>query len=438
MLLPVADAKVADAKSADTKSADTKRASPVVPDSSETASHGLTSGGLTSGLTLTTQLAIAMILLVAITVSAAGYFGYRSVEQVVLPRVLDRIETHSRFVAADLESRVRTAPGDVTTIGNLAAVAGLMRARLNGGIDPEDHTTEAVWRERLEVRLAAQMSLEPAYSLRLIGVADNHREIVRIDRSGPNGTVHVVPEAELRQVGDASYFRDTINLPADQVYVSPVSLNEENGVIETPHVPTMRIAKPVPVADGKPFGIVVLNVDMRPALDRARAAVRPGEKVYVVDTDGNYLVHPDRAREFAAHSGAEDGWQKDMPYFADAAGAMQSTARVVIDADGRRNGVALAPTLLAGRQWVGVIESVPNAVLMAPALAVRNSSLLVGLVAMLCAAVLAIIVARSLTRPILRLTAAVESIGRKDAIPIPVDAGGETGVLARAFARAMT
>ncbi len=150
MLLPVADAKVADAKvadakSADAKSADTKRASPVVPDSSETASHGLT-----SGLTLTTQLAIAMILLVAITVSAAGYFGYRSVEQVVLPRVLDRIETHSRFVAADLESRVRTAPGDVTTFANLAAVAGLMRARLNGGIDPEDHTTEAIWRERLE------------------------------------------------------------------------------------------------------------------------------------------------------------------------------------------------------------------------------------------------------------------------------------------------
>jgi PAS domain S-box-containing protein len=423
MLLPVADTRIADAKSA----------SPVVSDSRQTASDGVTS----AGLTLTTRLAIAMILLVAITVAAVGYLGYRSVEQAVMPRVLDRIETHSRLVAADLESRVRTAPGDVTTFANLAAIAGLVRARLNGGIDPEDHTTEAVWRERLEGSLAAQMTLKPAYSLRLIGIADHHREIVRVDRSGPNDTVRIVPEAELRQVGDAPYFRDTINLPSDRVYVSPVSPNEENGVIETPHVPTMRIAKPVLAADGKPFGIVVVNVDMRPALDRVRASARPGEKVYVVDAHGNYLVHPDPAREFAARSGAEGGWQNDMPYLADAVNAMQSTARVAMDADGRRNGVALAPALLAGKQWVGVIETVPNTVFMAPAVAVRNTSLLVGLVAMLCAAVLAIIVARSLTRPILRLTAAVESIGRKDAIAIPVDAGGETGVLARAFARAI-
>ena len=70
-----------------------------------------------------------------------------------------------------------------------------MRARLNGGIDPVDHTTEAAWRERLEGQLAVQMALKPAYSLRLIGVGDGHREIVRIDRSGPDGAVRIVPEA---------------------------------------------------------------------------------------------------------------------------------------------------------------------------------------------------------------------------------------------------
>src|ERR1700726_3675187 len=52
-------------------------------------------------------------------------------------------------------------------------------------------------------------------------------------------------------------------------------------------------------------------------------------------------------------------------------------------------------------------------------------------------AALAMLVASSLTRPISRLTAAVERIGRSDQVAIPVDAGGETGVLARAFARVM-
>src|SRR6478735_8944889 len=158
--------------------------SPALPDK-----EASTRRSASPGLTLTARLAIAMILLVAITVLAVGWFSYRSLEQALIPRVLERIESHSRFVAADLESHIRSAPGDITTFANLEAVAGLVRARLNGGTDPVEHMTEAAWRERLEGRLAAQMVLKPAYLLRFIGVADNHKEIVRVDRSGPNGSV---------------------------------------------------------------------------------------------------------------------------------------------------------------------------------------------------------------------------------------------------------
>jgi type VI protein secretion system component VasF len=46
-------------------------------------------------MTLTARLAIAMMLLVAIAVSAVGWLGYRDLEREILPRVLDRTETHS-------------------------------------------------------------------------------------------------------------------------------------------------------------------------------------------------------------------------------------------------------------------------------------------------------------------------------------------------------
>jgi hypothetical protein len=49
-------------------------------------------------MTLTTRLAIAMIALVAIAVTAVGWLSYRNLEQAILPRVLDRIETHSRLL----------------------------------------------------------------------------------------------------------------------------------------------------------------------------------------------------------------------------------------------------------------------------------------------------------------------------------------------------
>jgi PAS domain S-box-containing protein len=281
------------------------------------------------------------------------------------------------------------------------------------------------------------MALRPAYSLRFIGIEDRHREIVRVDRSGPNGAVRIVPEAELRRVGEAPYFRDTINLAADEVYVSPVGLNEENGVVETPHVATMQIAKPVLTPDGKAFGIVIINADMRSALDRVRSSVRKGETAYVINGRGDYLVHPNPAREFGSQLGTLANWQSDFPYLAASLGATRGFARIVPDQAGRPGAVSLAPAILAGREWVAVVETAPNAVFMAPAAGIATSSLFVGLFAVLGAAVLAVLIARSLTRPIVQLTAAVEGAGRSGNAAIPVDAGGETGVLAQAFARVM-
>jgi PAS domain S-box-containing protein len=389
-------------------------------------------------MTLKTRLAVAMILLVAIAVTAVGWLSYRSLEQALLPRVLDRIETHSRFAAAELEADVGAARADTTTFQGLAAVIGMMRARLNDGMDPVDHTPEAVWRERLGNRLAAQLSIKPTYSqFRFIGLDDGHREIVRVDRSGPNGAIRIVPEAELRRIGEMPYFLDTIKLAADGIYVSPIELNEENGVVETPYVPTMRIAAPVVAPDGKPFGIVIINVNMGPALERVRASMRKGERAYVVDARGDYLVHPDPAREFGSQLGNPTNWQSDFPYLASALGTPQSLAQMVPDQNGRPSGVALAPAMLAGSQWVAVLETVPNAVFMAPAAGIQYSTMAVGLIAVLCAAGLAMIIAASLTQPIHRLTAAVEGVGRTDNVAIPVDASGETGVLARAFARVM-
>ncbi len=378
-----------------------------------------------------------MIALVAIAVSAVGWLSYRSVEQMIPPRVLDRTETHSRLVAADLQSHVRNAPADIASFRYAAALNGLIRGHLAGGIDPIDGVSEKTWYQRIAERLSAELDAKPAYAqFRILGIENDGREIVRVDRSGPNGAVRIVPEAELQQKADQAYFKDTIRLGAGEIHVSALDLNQENGVVETPRMPTLRVATPVFAPNGNPFGIIIVNVDMRSAFDRVRSSVRQGGKIYVVNKRGDYLVHPDAAREFGSELGAPADWTADFPYLASSRGAAQGVAQTVPDQAGQPGGIAaFAPTILANSEWVAVIETVPSAVIQAPAAAIRNTSLLVGLIAVLCAAALALLVARSLTRPIVKLTAAVEGITSNERAAIPVEAGGETGVLARAFAR---
>jgi PAS domain S-box-containing protein len=391
-------------------------------------------GGLLRGMTLATRLAIAMILLVAVAVTAVGWLNYRSLEQALLPRVLDRTEAHARVMATELESHAAVARRDVSSYRFIPGLVGLIRARLAGGSDPADGIPTHIWRERIAMHFSAELESKPAYAMiRLIGIDDDEREIVRVDRSGPDGAVRVAAESELRSRGDRNEFKETIGLPPGQIYVSPVKQDREEG--GKPRTAILRIGTPISAPDGKPFGILILNVDMSRVFDHLLATIWPGAQLYVVNSHGDYLVHPDKRREFSRDFGQPTNWQDDFPSLASAVGSTQSSSKILPDKAGRPGGVAFAPTLLAGKEWIAAIEVFPNAVFMAPALTIRNTTMQVGLIAMLCAAVLAVILARSLTRPIKQLTAAVEGVVRHDPVTIPLGAGGETGVLARAFAR---
>lgn len=390
------------------------------------------------GMTLAAKLAIAITAVVAAAVFAVGWLSYAILARAVPGRTMDGMEIHSRLIAAELGSSVASVHEDIAGYSAFPDIMGLMRAQRASGIDPSGGVHFNIWRERVEKRFLAKMAAKPAYAkMWLIGLDDGGREIIRIDRKGPDGQVRLVPDAELEQKGGRDFFKKAIALPAGEIYVSSISLDQDDDAAGRQHVPTLTVAMPIFAPDGAPFGIIRINFDMRPTLARARTATRPGGLVYVVNEQGDFLVHPDSSLEFGSQVGGAANWTSSFPSFVSRIGTSGSSAQILPDEAGRPTVAAIAPVLLAGREWIAVIETVPNELLMRPAVRVRNMTFVVGFVAMLCAAALAVIVARSLTRPIKQLTAAVEGVIRNDRFTIPLDAGGEMGVLAKAFARVM-
>ncbi len=386
-------------------------------------------------MSLFIRLVLAMVALVLLTAASVGLLAYRNLEQAILPRTLERIETHTRLLASELESHTRSARADVLGFASAVALEGIVRAHTAGGIDPVDGASEAAWRQRMAGRYSAELASKPDYSqFRIIGAEDNGREILRVDRSGAGGTVRIVPERELQQKGDRDYFAKTIALRPGQVHISPVDLNEERGAIEVPYVPTLRAATPVYTAGGQPFGIVIINLDMRPAFERLRSLTQAGGQVYVVTDAGDYLVHPDPAREFGFRLGQRFRLQDDFPDLASELGSARAKALVVRDKESGRGGAGIAKAELAGSTAVYVVEMVPNAVIMAPADSIRQSSVIAGSFAAFLAALLAVFLARSLTRPLVEMTRAiVGGVSGGTPVALQAGAGGEIGALARAF-----
>jgi PAS domain S-box-containing protein len=383
---------------------------------------------------LSTKLTAAMIAVALFTAATTGLLIYREVTTAALPRALDRLDMHTRLIGAELAAKIGGVRADASTQGRV--LDALASATIAGGIHPVDGTTAALWRERLASRFIAELNTKSIYSqYRLIGVSDGGREIVRVDRRGPGGAIRVTPDASLQRKGDRDYFKAAIALPPGGVYVSPIDLNQEDGAIETPHVPTLRAASPIFAPDGTLFGILIINVDMRSAFAAARSAALPGAQVYIANDNGDYLVHPDPSLEFGFEFGNSKRIQDDFPEYVQFQSTNRSEPQILRDRSGGYLGLGWETIRLAGASPITVIETMPYTRLFAAGAATRNATLVGGLVAVLGALVLAVILARSLTKPLVQMTQAVTVFPRNESIVVPITAKDEIGVLARAFTR---
>lgn len=387
-------------------------------------------------MNLSTRLSAAMVALVLLTALAVGYLSYRNIEAIVIPAEATRLDSRARMQAAVLDSHVRYARADLLASTGSTGLNSFLRASIAGGNNPSDQTPASLWRERFAQNLVSHLSAKPDYyQFRVIGLADGGREVVRVDRSGTGGTIRIVPDHELQQKGDRDYFKHTIALGRGEVYISPITLNQEHGVVETPRVPIIRLGTPIFGPDGKKFGIVIINIDMRPAFAELRRSAREGGLVYLVNEAGDYLVHPDVGHEFGWELGRAYRVQDEFPDLSAATKASANTAHEVRNGAGEDFVMGSLQTRLAGGPQIMIVDSLPLDVVLASAATVGQSSLIGAIVAALCAGLLAVLTARSLTQPLRSLTKSLERFTGEETIKIPEGAAGEIGVLAGALKR---
>ncbi len=85
----------------------------------------------------------------------------------------------------------------------------------------------------------------------------NGLEKVRINYV--RGNVFFEKDSNLQNKKDRYYFKDSIKLNRGMTYYSPIDLNIENGVIEKPFKPMLRVAIPVFDKENEKAGILIIN-----------------------------------------------------------------------------------------------------------------------------------------------------------------------------------
>ncbi len=91
-------------------------------------------------------------------------------------------------------------------------------------------------------------------------------ETIRINFNA--GDPSIVPSEKLQNKKGRYYFDDAFALNKDEIFVSPLDLNIENGQVEQPHKPMIRFAMPLYNLQNTKSGIVLLNYFGSYLLDR--------------------------------------------------------------------------------------------------------------------------------------------------------------------------
>ncbi|MCU7810689.1 MAG: sensor domain-containing diguanylate cyclase [Candidatus Thiodiazotropha sp. (ex Notomyrtea botanica)] len=165
------------------------------------------------------------------------------------------------------------------------------------------------------IHVAREFSLfarrKPKYAqIRFIGIDGN--ELIRVNNRA--GEQEIVPKTLLQNKGDRYYVQEAIKLSQGDIYVSPLDLNMENGVIEQPIVPTIRFATPVHDGYGTLRGILIINYTPEELLDRIADIFNTliGDTV-MLNSDGYWLMGAPGEQLWGFMHGSEETFGKQHP-----------------------------------------------------------------------------------------------------------------------------
>lgn len=201
-------------------------------------------------------------------------------------------------------------------IGNV--VMGVRR------LDDELHTPlrqlrtlsgEGAVRRAVETGAAADLQAMEQTFAKLIAYTESYAKIRWIDAEGRErvrvsnvgGHPETVADVALQTVLDSYYFKEGMRLKPGEVYVSPLDLNVENGKVETPFKPMLRLAMPMHGSDGSARGLLVLNVAASRILDAfTESLMEARDHAMLLNSEGYWLVHPDSEAEWGFMFGRKD------------------------------------------------------------------------------------------------------------------------------------
>lgn len=386
-------------------------------------------------LSIVWRTGIAMALIGVLASGLTGYYAYTESRAQLQSAAEQRLLTATRVLARQLSVGLDSAGRDVRMIAQHPGTV----VRLKTWHQEDPSTRGAAMAALFETMLRTR----PEYfQLRLIAADDHGAERVRVDRT--KAGLLRVPDEDLQEKGHYPYVFEALRLPPGAVYVSRASINHE----ASQHVghlrPSLQVATPVYSDKQTALGLIVINIDLEGLFKQLAGDLPESLKLYLCNSEGDFLIHPDPTKAFAFDRGQRALVQDAFPDTRQLIGAPAPDMAPVLTIQAAAEPEHALVAAFVRQNLSGLHNeeafvlglAQPLREVLADADELGRTSLRIVLAFSTLAIVLAALLAHRMSKPLHQLLRAIHEFGRgthQSTLPLPVQRQDEFGDLARAI-----
>ena len=363
-----------------------------------------------------------------VAMGIVGYYSYASGRAALLAAAQRDLLTATRVLGRNFQANIDAVARDTLLLASLPASVVIADGRENEAAGDDKNRLTDVFR--------AMMVVHPEYfQVRLIGVDQHGRELVRLDRD--RDKLLPVLAADLQEKAHYPYVFNTLKLGRGQVYLSDITLNHEEGAHAGLHKPTVRVAAPVLADSGKVRGLIVINLDLNGLFARLKSDLPNAYQLYLSNHWGDYLIHPNPAEAFGFDQGRRVFIQEVFePVAALINGKSASVVTTLEAAQQAASGLVAAFVRIPfggsiEKHFVilGLSQPQENVVRATSILGWKTVQMILGLGVV--AALLAALISRAVTGPLRKMVGAMSLFSKEQVVSeLPADRKDEVGLLA--------
>ncbi|SFV62938.1 Signal Transduction Histidine Kinase (STHK) with CheB and CheR activity [hydrothermal vent metagenome] len=248
-------------------------------------------------INLSTKVGIGTFVIAAVGIFTIAYLSFHIMMQYSKETSLKHLNFELTQDKNSIQNDIKKIVYDAKILANDNDIKSYSRAFYNPyNYDAVTNRTLEGIDKNIEENFISLLSHNKAYfNIRLLYKNGQELLVIYKDDKG----IHARPKKGLQDKSEKRYFKETINLPQKEVYISDISLNREYGRFSYPLTPTIRVALPIYI-EKKLFGMLIINANINKLFDVLQQYddVDSPKRIYLADKHGYYIYNQDQSKTF--------------------------------------------------------------------------------------------------------------------------------------------